>query len=83
MKLFVAATVAASVTASDPAPACTDATPLFDVACNAETATMTVTVDETCRASEYRNVFFRRQILVTDFVIRILSPNASTLLKKT
>ena len=58
MKLFVAATVAASVTASDPAPACTDATPLFDVACNAETATMTVTVDETCRASEYRKVFF-------------------------
>ena len=72
MKLFVAASaIIGSVTATDAAPSC-GPTPLFSVSCDAESAEMTVTVDEDCRQSEYRKVFstkgdrFWWQIGVTD-----------------
>ena len=59
MKLFVAASaIIGSVTATDAAPSCdAGSTPLFSVSCDAESAEMTVTVDEDCRQSEYRKVF--------------------------
>ena len=64
MKLFVAASaIIGSATATDAAPSC-NGSPLFTVACNAETAEMTVTVDETCRQSDFRKVFCSK---VTDF----------------
>ena len=69
MKLFVAASaIIGSVTATDAAPSC-DAglTPLFSVSCDAESAEMTVTVDEDCRQSDYRKVFHPK---VTDFADR-------------
>ena len=64
MKLFVAASaIIGSASATDAAPSC-DSGPLFSVVCNAETAEMTVTVDETCRQSDFRKVFRSK---VTDF----------------
>ena len=64
MKLFVAASaIIGSTTATDAAPSC-NGSPLFTVACNAETAQMTVTVDEACRQSDFRKVFHSK---VTNF----------------
>ena len=62
MKLFVAASaIIGSATASDAAPSC-NGTPLFSVVCNAETAEMTVAVDETCRQTDFRKVFRPKDI---------------------
>ena len=64
MKLFVAASaIIGSAIATDAAPSC-NGSPLFSVVCDAETAKMTVTVDETCRKSDFRKVFYSK---VTDF----------------
>ena len=68
MKLFVAASaIIGSVTATDAAPSC-GPTPLFSVSCDAESAEMTVTVDEDCRQSDYRKVFHPK---MTDFADRL------------
>ena len=77
MKLFVAASAFASVTATqDPTPSCTDGngdtTQLFDVVCDAETATMTVTVDETCRQSDYSFIDFANSFIQGDENVNVV-----------
>ena len=70
MKLFVAASAiigSATATTATAAPSCTTTTiegatstvDLFTVDCDAGNATMTVTVDETCRQSDFRKVFHK------------------------
>ena len=57
MKLFKFLTVAVFATDdTQMSTKCTDNTELFTVECKADSATMIVTVDETCRQSEFRNV---------------------------
>jgi hypothetical protein len=66
MKLFVAASaIIGSTTATDAAPSC-DSGPLFSVVCNAETAQMTVTVDETCRQSDFSFIDFGNSFIQGD-----------------
>jgi len=77
MKLFVAASaIIGSTTATDAAPSC-NGNPLFTVACNAETAQMTVTVDEACRQSDFSFIDFGNSFIQGDESVNTVAGIAS------